>query len=62
MATVFRISRHQDQLTAKADSLTSWVLACHRDPVISARGGRVRAIRMASATIRASSSAHRSCS
>jgi hypothetical protein len=39
-----------------AQSLTSRVLACHRDPVISARGGRVRAIRMASAT---SSSARR---
>ena len=39
-----------------AQSLTSWVLACHRDPVISARDGRVRAIRMASAT---SSSARR---
>ncbi len=33
-----------------AQFLTSRVLACHREPVISARGSRARATRMASAT------------
>jgi hypothetical protein len=33
-----------------AQFLTSHVLACHREPVISARGSRARATRMASAT------------
>jgi len=42
------------ELTAQA--LTSWVLACQADPMISSHNGRARAIRMASAT---SSSARR---
>jgi len=33
-----------------AQLLTSDVLACHREPVISARGSRIRAARIASAT------------
>ena len=49
-------TRPPDSPSSRAQSLTCWVLACHSDPMISARDGRVRAIRMASAT---SSSARR---